>query len=430
MGHGPEHSARNGRCAGTFAPVVSTPARRALAGAALLDFAVSPLFIWDTFSARMASELDISSTATSIAFATGLAMFTTGVLIGGRLADALPPARLGMLTGGGVVGGLLVSALAQSLPVLVLGFGVLLGGASGLGYATAVRVAGTVTARKGTAMAIVVSAYAAGAVVLAPVADYLLTTFGRTGMFAWLATGLGILLACAYALLPRAEGAPGNQGGGNQRGGKPRPGQPLPGRQEPRRQPSGRAGALTVRAPVPALWAMFALGSAPALVAFAHAGQFAGRADLTVVAVSLLNAGNFAGRLIAGPVSDRVGRAAVLHTIAAAVTGACVVLAVADRPAVTLSALLVIGTQYGALSVLTPVVTAEAIPAERFGSVYGLVFSGWGLVGLAGPIGAAWLAGYTGTSGPTGVLACIAVVGWIAAARALAGARAAGGGET
>ena len=54
---------------------------------------------------------------------------------------------------------------------VVLAFGVLVGASSGLGYATAVRVAGTVASGRGLALGLVVSAYAVGSAVLAPVAS-------------------------------------------------------------------------------------------------------------------------------------------------------------------------------------------------------------------------------------------------------------------
>lgn len=379
----------------------NTSTGRAVAGATLLDFAVSPLFIWDTFTGSLARDLQVPDTGLSLVFSVSLATFSAGVVIGGRVADAVAPRRLAVLTGGGVVTGLGTAAVAPSLPVLLAGFGVVLGAATGLGYATAVRVAGTAAARRGRAVAIVVSAYAAGAVVLAPVAAWLLAVIGRAGAFAVLAGLLGTALAGAAALLPGAEGAT--------------------------RRPSSGAAEPSYRlpksSPVPALWMMFLLGSAPALIAFGHAGGLAGAPGRTVVAVALLNAGNFGGRLLAGPVSDRIGQAPALHATAAALGGGCVALAASDHRAITLAALLVLGMQYGALSVLTPVATASAVPPERFGAVFGIVFSGWGVAGLAGPVTAAWLATRAGYDGVTAALIVLAALAWLATAGALATVR-------
>ena len=402
-------------------------------GAVLLDFSVSPLFLWDTFSASLSRELHTPAPELGFAYSVGLAAFTAGVLIGGRLADAVAPRRLALVTGGGVVAGLGVTAVAPSLPVLGLGFGIVLGGATGIGYATAVRVAGTVSTRRGGTVAIVVSAYAAGAVVLAPVVDILLNVLGRTGMFISLAALLGVLVTCSGFLLPAFGGPPGRrlgegppgrrlgEGPPGRRLGEGPPGRRLgegpPGRRlgeapRGRAASSGIAAVLPYRVPILALWTMFLLGSAPALIAFGHAGQFARAPELTVVAVLLLNAGNFAGRLIAGPVADRIGHTPTLHITAGVLVAACAVLAVTDHPTILLSALLVLGLQYGAVSVLTPVAVAGPVPADRFGTAYGIVFSGWGLVGFAGPVAAAWLATAASYPAVAGVLIGVAVLFW------------------
>lgn len=368
----------------------STGAGRALVGAALLDLAVSPLFIWDTFTASLSREIHASAAALSVVFAVGLAAFTTGVLVGGRMADVVAPRRLALIAGVCVVAGLETAALAPGLFLLIAGFGVVLGVGTGVGYATAVRVAGTVTSGRGQAVGIVVSAYAAGAVALAPIASFLLGFLGLGGTFAVLGGGLGLLLMIAAALLSGASPTSS-------------------------RKPTAERG-VDPTGIVPALWAMFLLGCAPALIAFAHAGEFAGGRGTTVVAVAMLNTGNFVGRLIAGPASDRVGRAPALHATQAVLAAACVALTLSNRLLVLLAALLALGTQYGALSVLTPTVTADSVPAERFGATYGRVFSGWGVAGLTGPVAAVWLASYTGYHTVAGALVAVAVLAWLATA--------------
>jgi MFS family permease len=83
---------------------------------------------------------------------------------------------------------------------------------------------------------------------------------------------------------------------------------------------------------------------------------------------------------------------------------------------VALVALLVLGLQYGALSTLAPAATADVVPAERFGTTYGLVFTGWGVAGLVAPVGAAALAVVTGLDGAYRVFLVVAALGWVCAA--------------
>lgn len=359
--------------------------RRAVAGAVLLDLAVSPLFAWDVFTGSLRRDLGAGDTLLAGVFSVGLAAFMVGVLVGGRLADLVAARRLALVTLVGTVAGLLGCAAATSVLALVLAFGVVLGGSTGLGYATAVRVAGTVASRRGLALGLVVSAYALGTAVLAPVAAALLGAVGRAWTFVLVAGVMGGVLAVAAALVPGEPSDP-----------------------HPRaRRSRGRPGRAVV-----ALWAAFGLGAAPALAAFAQAGALAGSPDAVAVAVGVLAVGNVVGRLVAGPLSDRVGRSAALHGNCAVLLLACLPLAAGSGGPVALVALLLLGTQYGALSALVPAATADVVPRERFGTAYGLVFTGWGLAGLLAPVAAASGAAGIGYPGVYRCFLAVAVLSW------------------
>jgi MFS family permease len=362
---------------------------RLVAGAVLLDLAVSPLFAWDVFTESLRRDLAASDTVLASVFSAGLVAFTAAVLVGGRVADSVAPRRLALLTAVGTVTGLLGSAAATSASTLLLTFGVLVGGSTGLGYATAVRLAGTVPSRRGLVVGLVVSAYAAGAAVLAPVAAALLVAVGRSWTFALLAIGLGVVLAAAAVLVPGVS-----------------PANPHP----PRRQ-SGKA-FYRPSGPVVALWLAFGFGCAPALAAFAQAGALVGTPGTVALAVPVLNIGNLVGRLVAGPLSDVVGRSVSLHANSALLLLACLPLALGSQGPAALVALLLLGTQYGAWSALAPLATSSAVPDERFGTTYGLVFTGWGAAGLLAPVAAASLAATVGYGPVYLIFLVVAALSW------------------
>ena len=363
---------------------------RPIAGAVLLDLAVSPLFAWAVFTPRLSRELGVDQPALATVFSVGLAAFTVGVLVGGRLADRMAPRRLATICLVGTVAGLAGSSIATSVTTLALTFGITLGGCTGVGYATAVRVAGTAASRRGLGLSLVVSAYAAGTMVLAPTVTVLLHAFSRTTTMLILAGLAGVLLAVSVYLLP-----PQVTGGDSAQAPLRRPG-PFP------------------RAKVVALWVIFCLGSAPALAAFAQAGELVGNPRATTVAVAMLSAGNLTGRLIAGPLSDRIGTSPALHGNVALLALACLPVALGATGTPVLVSLLLLGTQYGALSALVPAATASAVPAQRFGATYGLVFTGWGLAGLVAPIAAASAADSVGVNGLSRVALGMAVLTWTA----------------
>jgi OFA family oxalate/formate antiporter-like MFS transporter len=219
-------------------PDAAANRRRALLGAVLLDLAVSPLFAWDVLTESLQRDLGTTSASLTVVFSVGLLSFMGGVLIGGWAADRIAPRRLAIVTAVGTVLGLAGSAVVGSVALMVVAFGVLVGASTGLGYATAVRGAGTVQSGRGRALGLVVSAYAVGTDGLAPTAAALLESIGRTGTFLVLAAGLSVVLVVAVLLVP----------------GQAPESDPVK-----RRDPVGPAGWTP---PVVALWLAFGLGSA------------------------------------------------------------------------------------------------------------------------------------------------------------------------
>jgi MFS family permease len=147
------------------------------------------------------------------------------------------------------------------------------------------------------------------------------------------------------------------------------------------------------------LWVVFAGGTAPGLLLFAHAVPVARDLQLSVrgagLAVSALAAGNLIGRLAAGAWSDRIGR---LPAVAGALTTgavAIVALALSTSAPVVLAGFLGSGLAYGAVSALVPAATADQVGAAAFSSAYGVVFTGWGCAGLLAPLVGGQLLGLT-----------------------------------
>jgi MFS family permease len=296
-------------------------------------------------------------------FSSAIVVFAAVLLLLGRLERRLGPRRL-LLGAAGLGGaGLLLAATAQHPLALWTGVALLFGAANGLAYGVSVGLAARVpSSRRGTAAGLVVSAYAAGPVLLGLVAPPLLDAVGWRPSLAGLAVIVAGLLAGAARLVPAGT---------------------------PAGEPQGRPDPVPRRA-VALLWVVFAGGTAPGLLFFAHAVPVAGDLQLSLgaagLAVSALAAGNLIGRLVAGAWSDRIGR---LPAVAVALTTgavAVVALALQTAPPVVLAGYLGTGLAYGAVSALVPAATADRVGAAAFPTAYGVVFTGWGCAGLLAPV--------------------------------------------
>jgi OFA family oxalate/formate antiporter-like MFS transporter len=340
---------------------------RLVAAGAVANLAVGTLFAWSLVAPRVVADAGAPRGTGPAVFALALGVFTVVLLGVGRWLARVGPRRLLAAAALAAGSGIGVTAVVQRPEAPWLGVGLLFGAANGLAYGVAVALAARVpAARRGTASGVVVGAYAAGPVLLGLLAPRVLPAVGWRTCLAVLAVLVAGLVGLAAALAP--GGAEGEQR-------RDRFEEPVPG------------------TTVAALWVLFAGGAAPGLVVFATAAPLASATGLgpgaAGAAVSLLAAGNLAGRLGAGWWSDRAGRLPALATALAATAAALAGLAVRAAPAVVLTGFLVVGLAYGAVSALVPAATADRVGVRAFPAVYGRVFTAWGCAGLLAPLLAA-----------------------------------------
>ena len=373
---------------------------RTLLAATVVNLAGGTMFAWSILLPSLTAEFAASPAAVSSVFSAALVTFTLVVVLAGGVTDARSP-RVLTLVAGVVAGlGLGLSAAAPSLPFVAVGYGGLFGVGSGLGYVTAVSVAGTrFPARRGLALGVVVGAYAAGPVVVGPLGTVAIESVGWRPTVAVLGITVACAMSAAATWLPTAPVAAGSSrrrrsarssgpaASGNRGGGRARPSE---------RSPSANDGSRGLWW----LWALFLCATAPGLLAFAYATEIALERGMTPrtagVVVGLLAGGSLGGRLVAGPLSDRIGTVATTALTLIALVLAVSALGWLPAAAVVLMAMPVLGAAYGAISTLLPAATADLVGPERFGAAYGRVFSAWGVAGVLGPAAGAWLHGVAG----------------------------------
>jgi MFS family permease len=163
------------------------------------------------------------------------------------------------------------------------------------------------------------------------------------------------------------------------------------------------------------LWVVFAGGTAPGLLLFAHAVPLAGDLQLSLraagLAVSALAAGNLVGRLVAGAWSDRIGRLPAVAVALSTGAVAIVALALPTSVPVVLAGYLGTGLAYGAVSALVPAATADRVGAAAFPTAYGVVFTGWGCAGLLAPLAGGQILGLTERQPALLILAVTPLIG-------------------
>ncbi len=383
-----------------------------------INLALGVLYTWSLFKPAIAKMPDWKASQLNDPYALCCLVFAFTMIVAGRFQDKLGP-RLTATIGGVLVGaGMLLLSSSQSYGIWLLGFGVLVGLGLGFGYSAATPAAlkWFPPAKTGLIAGLVVAGFGLAPVYLAPTADYLLTHYTlQKSMFILGVAFLLIVCGLSQLLVNPPPGfstaAPGTA--------KP----PV----------AGATPGEMLRSPVfYLLWLIYVIGAGAGLMVI---GSLSGMAKASMgahafVAVAIMAIGNAGGRIVAGILSDKIGRRqtlmlvlglqAALMFIAIPVTAS--VPAAAPKPAaaaavaapattVTASpatasapapaaapassgiglALIVvlvatmIGFNYGANLALFPSFAKDFWGLKGFGLNYGVLFTAWGVGGFIFP---------------------------------------------
>ena len=347
-----------------------------------INLALGVLYTWSVISKGVPDAWGWTETGKSLPYAIACLVFCLIMVPAGRMQDRIGP-RIVATIGGVLVGiGMILASRTTSTLGYILGFGVLAGAGIGFGYASATppAVKWFPAAKTGLVAGLVVSGFGLASVYTAPLAKWMTTRYGLPTMVMCFGMGfLVVVVGLAQLLSSPPKGY----------------------------VPTGtNVTAASVAAPKKedyspgemlktwqfyVLWFMYACGAGAGLMIISKLAAIAklqANLELGFLLVAILAMGNGAGRIVAGILSDKIGRKATLF-ICFSAQAVCIVLIsqakVGSALATTgtlgvLSAL--IGANYGANLALFPSVTKDYYGLKNFGVNYGFVFTAWGLGGF------------------------------------------------
>jgi OFA family oxalate/formate antiporter-like MFS transporter len=352
-----------------------------------INLALGVLYSWSVISEEIAKagwSWSDSKEAMARPYYVALFVFCLIMVPAGRMQDKYGPRIVasigGLLVGLGMIVASLMDATTGNLGY-VIGFGVLAGAGIGFGYASATppAVKWFAKARTGMIAGLVVSGFGLASVYTAPLSRWLAATYGLSTMMMALGIGfLFVVVALAQLLKAPPEGY------------------------VPEGEMPADPGAIAKKEDfLPKemlatwqfymLWFMYACGAGAGLMVISCCKGIvkgAGVADaMATAAVMGLALGNGGGRVLAGMISDKLGRNKTMLLFfllqAAAIFG---LYRASSMEAASAGLLLVlatlVGANYGSNLALFPSVTKDYFGLKNFGMNYGLVFTAWGIGGL------------------------------------------------
>jgi MFS family permease len=349
------------------------PGWRVVAAGTGINLALGILYAWSIFKSAIEKDFGWDPARLNDPYAVCCLVFSFVMILGGRCQDRFGPKWTAMLGGVLVAAGLGISSQSSDYLVWVLGFGVLAGIGIGFGYSAATPPAlkWFPASMTGKIAGVVVAGFGLAPLYIAPLTDLLLKK-GGVG-FATLFYSLFFLISvCGLAMLLKnpEEKALGV------------------GKNSPALQVSVQPLGLFVRKDFYLLWMIYFIASGAGLMVISSINGMAKKSmgEMAFLAVVVLALGNASGRVMAGFVSDKIGRKATLLgvTILQAI---CMLLAVPVTETLSFPILLVllataIGFHYGANLCLFPAFAKDLYGLKNFGVNYGTLFTAWGAGGF------------------------------------------------
>ena len=350
-----------------------------------INLALGILYTWSVIAKGLQDRWEWDASDTAWPYAVACLVFCVIMVPAGRMQDKKGP-RLVASLGGLLVGiGMILASFTDSVTGFVIGFGVLAGAGMGFGYASATppAVKWFPAAKTGMIAGIVVSGFGLASVYAAPLAEWLIEAYGiQIAMrvlgiaFMVVVIGLAQFLKVPHKVEQMIKGL--GKAGEMKAAAAP-----------PVKKENFTPGEMMKTWQFYSLWFIYAAGAGAGLMIIFAAKTLGKAAEVGTLLVVFLAIGNGGGRILAGMLSDKLGRKFTMIGFLLLQAVLVLLMTMAANPGHVLSSGTVliiltalIGACYGSNLSLLPSATKDFYGLKNFGVNYGLVFTAWGVGGF------------------------------------------------
>lgn len=357
-----------------------------------INLTIGVVYSWSVIKKALISEWGWTNSDASLPYTVAIVVWALCNYFAGTLQDRIGPRKV--VTMGAVFTGLglVVSSFVQSVPLLIISYGVLTGAGIGFAYASVTPPAlkWFHPSKKGMVAGIVVSGMGLASLYIAPLTTTLLHNYGISRTF----LVLGIFILVVSTMVAQLINNPPE-------GYTP----PVPANIPKAVSSKPAARNFVWREMIKTrqfyyLWVMFALASSAGLMIIGNIATIAksqAQMENGFYLVGLLAIFNAGGRLAAGFLSDKIGRVRTMMIVFTLQAVNMFMFAGYSTPLAISTGTALAGIGYGALLSLFPSVISDFYGVRNFGGNYGVLYTAWGVSGTIGPIIAGIVVDKTGT---------------------------------
>lgn len=354
-----------------------------------INLALGILYTWSIFKMTIKESIvagdglfNWSLASLNDPYAVCCLVFAFTMIFAGRVQDRFSP-KVTAVIGGILTGaGLIMISFSTAWVNWIIGFGLLTGMGLGFGYASATppAIKWFPSAKTGMIAGIVVAGFGLASVYIAPLAIFLIEKFSLSqSMLIFGIAFLIIVSALAQFLVNPPEGYVPEQAGQTGTNTAAAAGKII----------NFAPGEMLRTAAFYKLWIIFCIASGAGLMIIGGVAGMAkqGMGQMAWVVVALMAVGNASGRVIAGILSDRIGRENTLFIMLVfqAIVIFSLLFITPTQVVLLVLAATLIGFNYGTNLSVFPSATKDYFGLKNFGVNYGLVFTSWGVGGFIFP---------------------------------------------
>ena len=337
-----------------------------------INLALGVLYTWSVISKSIPAEWGWSEFWRGFPYSVACLVFALMMVPAGRIQDKIGPRWVATMGGIFTGLGLILASRTTNVWLFTLGFGLLAGSGIGLGYASATppAVKWFPPSKTGMIAGIVVSGFGLASAYISPLANFLIK---RLGIQPSLLIFGGAFLVVVILLSQILRNPPPDF--------------------KPQAPAAGGGGKAAVASDYGwsdmlktyqfyVLWVMYVFAAGAGLMII---GKLAKIVEIQAgvktgfAFVALLAVGNAAGRIVAGMMSDKIGRTRTMLVVFLLQAILIYCLRYIDSSGAFTIVSMLIGFNYGANLSVFPSITKDFYGLKNFGVNYGLVFTAWGV---------------------------------------------------
>ena len=346
-----------------------------VAAASMLSAVLGTIHAFSVFIPQWENLPQADRAGTSLIYSLALISLTIAVLFGYRIYSRVAPPAMFIVVGLIAALGLALSAQSSSLITLYLTYGLIFGGANGLGYGYSLQLAGLATPdRRGLAMGLVTAFYAVGATAAPMLFAILIRQGGNSLALIVMSTVIFLVSLIGAALLHWSNA-----------------------RYEIESNSEARHLTPNLKKIRVLMWLGYGTAVTAGLMVIGHAFGIATslgfKFELATRATMVVVFGNMLGGFSAGFIADRYSSLLLIRWLPLFTALGLSLLALVSETSwrLVFAALGLVGYCYGAIIAVYPVAVANIFGSVSAAKIYGQIFTAWGLAGLLGPWVSGWL---------------------------------------